>query len=113
MVLFASIEYVGASGEAVFSLICGCLSVVLSSLLYYLVDRKTASPQMKKAFAATFVFMWFFCAAILTFDGPFNGTGNGYFGTWFATFCALSFAYQVRHRMHRTGPEPHCRAALT
>ena len=31
---------------------------------------------------------------ILTFDGPFITTSNGYFGSWFATMCTASFAYQ-------------------
>lgn len=38
--------------------------------------------------------LWFFAACVLTFDGPFNVTGNGFFGTWAAMFCALAYAYQ-------------------
>ena len=61
---------------------------------YYLVDRKVIGPPAKKGLAGVFVSLWLFAAIILTFDGPFNMTGNGYFGTWFATFCSISYAYQ-------------------
>lgn len=97
VVLFGSIEYVGteaAGGEATFSLITGIVSAVLSVLTYYAVDRKKVGAGPKKALSALFSTLWFVALLILTFDGPFNATGNGYFGTWFAFFCSVSFAYR-------------------
>ena len=32
---------------------------------------------------------------ILTFNGPFTVTGNGFFGTWGATVCSLGLSYQT------------------
>jgi len=94
VVLFSSIEYVGTTGEATFSLIAGLLSLLASAMLYYLVDKKRVGAPTKKGLGAFFVLLWFVAVCVLTFDGPFNITGNGYFGTWAAMFCSLSFAYQ-------------------
>ena len=97
VVLFSCIEFVGLGvGLASFGLISGITSTVLATLLYFLVDRKQASTGLKKGLAAFFVLLWFINSIVLTFPftAPFRGTGNGYFGTWFATFCAFSFAYQ-------------------
>ena len=94
IVLFASIEFVGVNPEATFSLIAAVFSVVLAALMYYLVDRKMIGPPVKKGLAGIFVSLWLFAAIILTFDGPFNITTNGYFGVWFALFSSISYAYK-------------------
>lgn len=95
VVVFSCIEFVGLGiGEANFGLIAGIVSSLFAALMYYLVDRNKATPPIKKASGALFVLLWLIACVVLTFDGPFQGTGNGYFGTWFATFCAFSFAYQ-------------------
>ena len=94
VVLFGSIEYVGVHVEAMFALITGLISLVLATLMYYLVDRKMIGKPAKKALAIGLGALWLAAAAVLTFDGPFNITGNGYFGTWLACLCAVSFAYQ-------------------
>jgi len=95
VVLFSCIEYVGlGDGKATFGLIVGCTSTLLATILYYLVDRKKAGIPLKKLFAALFVVLWIASAVVLTFDGPFGVTGNGYFATWLALIFAFSFAYQ-------------------
>jgi hypothetical protein len=95
VVVFSTIEFVGLGiGEATFGLVAGIASSVLASLMYILVERNKAGPPLKKATGVLFVLLWLVLCIVLTFDGPFQGTGNGYFGTWFATFCAFSFAYQ-------------------
>jgi len=95
VVLFSCIEYVGlGDGKAVFGLIAGALSALLAALMYFLVDRKKAGIPLKKAMACLFVLLWVCAAVVLTFDGPFGSTGNGYFATWIAAICSFSFAYQ-------------------
>jgi hypothetical protein len=46
-------------------------------------------------FAALIGGLWIVTAFVLTFGGLFGATGNGFFGTWFSTFCALSYCYQT------------------
>lgn len=96
VVLFASLQFLGTSspGEATFGMIIGLTSLVISVVAYYMVQRKKLGPPAKKALGGFFVLIWFLAAFILTFDDPFDVTGNGYFGTWFATLCSVSFAYQ-------------------
>lgn len=88
------LEMSGVKGEATFALIAGLLSLITAVALYYLVDRKKVGPPVKKGLGASLVLLWVIAAAVLTFDGPFYGTGNGYFGTWVAVFCSVSFAWQ-------------------
>lgn len=95
VVVFSTIEFVGLGiGEATFGLIAGIASTLLAAFMYWLVERNKAGVPLKKATGVLFVLLWLVACVVLTFDGPFQGTGNGYFGTWFATFCAFSFAYQ-------------------
>lgn len=93
VVFFASIEFVD-SGEGKFGLIVGIITSALCALLTLLVNRKRVGVKPKKVAACTLLLLWLAAACVLTFDGPFNRTGNGYFGTLFATFCAVSFAYE-------------------
>lgn len=94
IVLFAAIEFVGITGEASFAIVIGVLSTCVSSLMYYMVDREKVGAPLKKAFSAVLLLLWGITACVLTFDGPFNATGNGYFGTWASLFFATAFAWQ-------------------
>ena len=40
----------------------------------------------------TFIVIWATVAGILTFDGPFRDTGNGYFATWAGFIVVIFFA---------------------
>ena len=50
---------------------------------------------LKKFAAVVLIVLWLLTAIILTFSGPFDRTGNGFFATWAATFFATSFGYQI------------------
>ena len=52
----------------------------------FLISRKIVSTAL--------ILLWFLSVIFLTFEGPFNGTGNGYFGTWFAALCATAIWYK-------------------
>jgi len=95
IVLFAAIETVGqGNGASTFGLIAGIFSAALSALVFYLVDRNKLGAKGVKAFALFFVALWIAAAIVLTFGGPFSRTGNGYFATWAATFCAVCLLYE-------------------
>ena len=53
-------------------LILSLLSVILSVLGYYLVDKKKLSVMLKKVWAITLVIIWVLALFVLTFDAPFE-----------------------------------------
>ena len=67
-----------------------------------MVDREKVGAPLKKAFSAVLLLLWGITACVLTFDGPFNATGNGYFGTWASLFFATAFAWQELVGVRRT-----------
>ena len=71
-VLLSSLEYVGCRWEATMGLILSLLSVILSVLGYYLVDKKKLSVMLKKVWAITLVIIWVLALFVLTFDAPFE-----------------------------------------
>jgi len=96
VVLVSAIEFAGEGlSEGIFALVIGCVSVLLSVFVYVLKDRKKIGMVLQKIFALMLFLLWIAVAIVTTFAQPFNTTGNGFFGTWFATACASSFAYQT------------------
>jgi len=71
-------------GNAIFGLVVGILSavIVLAYLFMQDTDSEKFSPTPRRLAAGLLVVMWLGAAALLTFDGPFLETGNGYFACW-------------------------------
>ena len=50
--------------------------------------------RLARSLHSVITLLWGLSALWLTFTGPFEATGNGYFGTWLGFACALAFAWQ-------------------
>lgn len=96
LVFFASFEYVGEGvSQGTYALIVSMISACLSALTFFLTEKQKIGLAVKKAIAATLVINWIIAAIILTFDQPFTFTSNGFFGTWFATYFAVTYCWQI------------------
>ena len=90
--LFASIPEIGFyyNGNAIWGLTAGILTFI--STLFILQKYDDIPIQMLKLYAAIMFIIWATVAGVLTFDGPFRDTGNGYFATWGGFIVAVFFA---------------------
>lgn len=62
-------------------------SLILAMVSLVFVERLRDFDHILKSAAVTvFAAMWMVAASLLTFDGPFTYTGNGYFAAWGAAF---------------------------
>mmetsp|Transcript_871 Transcript_871/g.1800 ORF Transcript_871/g.1800 Transcript_871/m.1800 type:complete len:295 (+) Transcript_871:95-979(+) len=85
-------------GESIYALIVSLLTIVVVSLFYYKQHTSFDSTDAV-AFAvfAAFSVMWIILAFVTTFRGPFQLTGNGYFGAWAG---AIVSVYAVKTSSH-------------
>jgi len=90
--LFACIPAVGGyyKGNAAWGLAAGILTFISS--LFILQKYDDINIQMMKFYGAVMFVIWATVAGVLTFDGPFTFTGNGYFATWGGFIVAIFFA---------------------
>jgi hypothetical protein len=92
--LFACIPYIGLyyryNRNAIWGLIAGILTFITSLVILQKYDD--IPIQMMKLIGAVMFIIWATVAGILTFDGPFQNTGNGYFATWGGFLAAILFA---------------------
>jgi hypothetical protein len=77
-------------GNAAWGLTAGILTVLSS--LFLLQKYDDINLQMMKIYGAVMFIIWATVAGVLTFDGPFLGTGNGYFATWAGFLASIFFA---------------------
>ena len=77
-------------GNAAWGLTVGILTVLSSLFLLHKYDD--INIQMMKLYGAFMFILWATVAGVLTFDGPFLQTGNGYFATWAGFLAAIFFA---------------------
>ena len=82
--------------EAIYALVLACLTCLFLSI----------SVKMGKAHGATYflalailAMCWIVEASLTTFRGPFNVTGNGYFGSWTGAFTACIASFAAMHEM--------------
>jgi hypothetical protein len=82
--------------EAIYGLVLACCSVLLVGLIH-LNGREginEGSTGVTYPFFAILSLCWIVSASLLTFRGPFDLTGNGYFGSWAgavtAIYCTLA-----------------------
>eukprot|EP00984_Skeletonema_dohrnii_P032607 scaffold26999_cov103-Skeletonema_dohrnii-CCMP3373.AAC.2 len=90
--LFACIPEIGFyyNGNAIWGLTAGILTFI--STLFILQKYDDIPIQMLKLYTAIMFVIWATVAGVLTFDGPFRDTGNGYFATWGGFIVAVFFA---------------------
>lgn len=70
--------------QEIYALVVSCVTIVLVGVLACQGHGKeTVEPsKLKFLLLAIFSILWIVLASIVTFDGPFRDTGNGYFGVW-------------------------------
>jgi len=90
--LFACIPSIGGyyKGNAAWGLTAGILTFISSLVILQKYDD--INIQMMKLYGAIMFVIWATVAGVLTFDGPFVATGNGYFATWGGFIVAIFFA---------------------
>jgi hypothetical protein len=70
---------------------CSTISLLLALVYLALSMVKQSMSETVAPFLSLFLAIWWFPGAfVMTFDGPFQDTGNGYFGAW----ASLVFAVQ-------------------
>jgi len=87
VVLLACIEPAEA-GEAVFGIVAGVLTILISLVLVFAKFDAAQQRPMLKALAAFLLVLWVVAAGVLTFR-LFVFTGNGFFGSYLAAFFAF------------------------
>ena len=90
-------------GEGVYALIVSIVTIFV--VVFYLYQQHTTTTAMMTADSSTVTFsvcaafavMWIILACLVTFRGPFNLTGNGYFGAWGGAIVSVYAAKGARH----------------
>lgn len=77
------------TGYTIWAMTCGIVSLLLN-VVFVLCPLKAGKPSM--FFSIFFALWWVAGAGVMTFEGPFNSTGNGYFGAWGACLASLVLA---------------------
>lgn len=82
IVAIASERFDENQGELIYAIIVACISVlVLGGLIK--MEHDIGDPhRFKFPILALFAILWIILACLVTFRGPFEATGNGYFGAW-------------------------------
>ena len=90
--LFACIPGLGSvyKGNSAWGLTAGIITIIASLLILQKYDD--IPIQMMKLYGGIMFVIWATVAGVLTFDGPFQETGNGYFASWAGFVAAIFFA---------------------
>lgn len=89
-VMLASIEHVDSEpfkSESAWGVSVGVLTLVIAAAALFFAAKIT--PKAGKALSVLLLVMWVCGIGVLTFEGPFLATGNGFFGAWGGLFCAF------------------------
>ena len=80
------------SSEALFALVTACVTAVYILSIVALNKMNKCMPTMVNYLMSVFLAIcWIVMASFVTFHGPFEVTGNGYFASWAgATFAIMS-----------------------
>jgi len=97
IVVIALIDFVGSNQqsasrtESIYAMIVAVFTiVVVIAIAYYqkIHGEKTWFVKAKFGTLSFFSLLWLVLACLVTFSGPFNTTGNGYFASWAGMTCA-------------------------
>eukprot|EP00934_Nitzschia_sp_Nitz4_P008388 Nitzschia sp. Nitz4//scaffold18_size181773//4725//5842//NITZ4_001888-RA/size181773-snap-gene-0.265-mRNA-1//-1//CDS//3329539930//8378//frame0 len=92
----------GYKGESVYSLVVCLITIVIVSTV-------ENAPNMASAKLGLYVLLavlWVALACIVTFEGPFIDTGNGYFSAWFGCVLSLYAAAALMPERGESSPQP-------
>jgi hypothetical protein len=86
--------------EAVYALVLSCITVSYLLAVMALDRREMSLPKMLYAASMTILAMcWILEACFVTFRGPFEGTGNGYFASWAGALTSSFAAFAAKKAM--------------
>lgn len=86
--------------EAIFAIVLGCVSFVFALLALGMDKKGRGMPGMGYfGVLAILAICWVIAACIVTFRGPFEQTGNGYFGSWAAAAASSMAAFAAKKAM--------------
>ena len=90
-------------GNAIYILVLACLTVCLVGGLFLMERGDTPYVDKKIQFYTLSLFsvMWIVAASLVTFDGPFEVTGNGYFASWGSAIISVFAALSARQSLPR------------
>lgn len=97
IVVIALIDFVGSKQqgasrtESIYAMIVAVFTiVVVIAIAYYqkIHSEKKWFVRAKFGTLSFFSLLWLVLACLVTFSGPFNTTGNGYFASWAGMTCA-------------------------
>jgi len=90
-------------GNAIYTLILSCLTIVFVGAIMYM-QRKTEAPMpalYQFGVLSVFAIMWIVAACLVTFNGPFTVTGNGYFTAWVSAVLSVFAALSAKQKWHQ------------
>jgi hypothetical protein len=102
IVIIALIDYVGAGAQAysraesLYAMVISVFTVLLVVGIMYSQNKYGELPWYSKAKFGSltlFAILWLVLACLVTFSGPFNTTGNGYFASWVGAACICFATY--------------------
>ena len=85
VVMLASIEPLDNQGEAVFSFVSAILTMVICLVLVF-ANIDQSQQTLAKVISVVLFALWLVTAGVCTFRGPFETTGNGFFGVYAGAF---------------------------
>lgn len=71
------------------------LVVAVLTIPVLLILRTTLGVGFRAVVLLVFSILWIIAASVVTFDGPFFVTGNGYFGAWGGAFACVLAAHEA------------------
>jgi hypothetical protein len=87
------------SGAAIFALVLGCVTLAFILIVMVLDKMNKPMPRMDQQFTlVNLTLCWIIMACLVTFRGPFEITGNGYFASWVGAATAAMASFAAYHR---------------
>jgi predicted secreted protein len=83
------------NGYTAYALVLSVSSLFFAIILFLFATR--VERNVMNFFAVLFLLWWVFGTAVVTLGGPFQNTGNGYFGSFAALFSSMYFVRSLSH----------------
>eukprot|EP00978_Attheya_sp_CCMP212_P022754 scaffold68343_cov40-Attheya_sp.AAC.1 len=93
--------------ESIFSMVVACLSLLAVSSIWYAerIEFKI-NYYVEVPMFSVLSFLWILLACLVTFSGPFQSTGNGYFASWGGAIMSAVLAVSSLKRKEDDSEDP-------
>jgi hypothetical protein len=86
------------TNTAIFALVIGCVTLAMVLIAMALDKKDRTMRALDHAIALSFLAVcWIIMACLVTFRGPFEVTGNGYFASWIGAATATMASFSALH----------------